>query len=38
MYEISVANNKKGHPYLPHKVGMKEFNLHQKQNKKIINF
>lgn len=38
MYEISVANHKLGFPYLAHKTGMKEFNLHQEQNKKIINF
>ena len=38
MYEISVANRKLGFPYLAHKAGMKEFNLHQEQNKKIINF
>ncbi|WP_264566614.1 D-alanine--D-alanine ligase [Flavobacterium sp. N3904] len=38
MYEISVANHKLGFPYLEHKVGMKEYRLHQKQNQKIINF
>jgi hypothetical protein len=38
MYEISVANYKEGFPYLSHKVGMKEYRLHQVQNKKIINF
>lgn len=38
MYEISVANYQKGFPYLDHKAGMKEYRLHQMQNKKIINF
>jgi hypothetical protein len=38
MYEISVANNKNGTPYLAHKVGMKEYRLHLKQRKKIVNF
>ncbi|TRX35498.1 D-alanine--D-alanine ligase [Flavobacterium sp. ZT3R18] len=38
MYEISVANHQKGFPYLAHKVGMKEYRLHQKQSRKIVNF
>jgi len=38
MYEISVANHKKGAAYLPHKEGMKEYRLHLKQSKKIVNF
>lgn len=38
MYEISVANHRKGFPYLAHKAGMKEYRLHQMQNMKIINF
>jgi hypothetical protein len=38
MYEISVANHQKGFPYLTHKVGMKEYRLHQKQSYKIVNF
>ncbi|HEU4790701.1 MAG TPA: D-alanine--D-alanine ligase [Flavobacterium sp.] len=38
MFEISVANYQNGFPYLSHKVGMKEYRLHQLQNKKIINF
>lgn len=38
MYEISVLNHKNGAPYLPHKVGMKEYRLHQEQSKKIVNF
>lgn len=38
MYEISVANNKKGTPYLPHKEGMREYRLHLKQSSKIVNF
>jgi hypothetical protein len=38
MYEISVANYQNGSPYLAHKEGMKEYRLHQMQNKKIVNF
>ncbi len=38
MYEISSANYQNGFPYLSHKAGMKEYRLHQMQNKKIINF
>lgn len=38
LYEISVANHKKGFPYLTHEAGMKEYRLHQKQNQKIVNF
>lgn len=38
MYEISVANHQMGFPYLTHKVGMKEYRLHQKQSYKIVNF
>jgi hypothetical protein len=38
MYEISVLNNKKGSPYLPHKEGMKEYRLHLEQSTKIVNF
>lgn len=38
MYEISVENHKKGSPYLPHKIGMKEYRMHVEQTKKIINF
>lgn len=38
MYEISAANYQKGFPYLNHKAGMKEYRLHQMQNKKIVNF
>lgn len=38
MYEISTANYKKGFPYLAHNVGMREYRLHQMQNKKIVNF
>ncbi len=38
MYEISVANNKNGSPYLSHKEGMNEYRLHLQQSKKIINF
>lgn len=38
MYKISVANHKKGVPYLTHKKGMIEYRLHQEQSKKIVNF
>jgi len=38
MYEISVANHKNGTPYLAHKAGMKEYRMHLKQCKKIVNF
>lgn len=38
MYEISVANHKKGVVYLLHKEGMKEYKMHQEQSNKIVNF
>lgn len=38
MFEISVANHKNGAPYLPHKIGMKEYRMHLAQSKKIVNF
>lgn len=38
MYEISVANNRHGIPYLKHRAGMKEYRLHIEQNNKIVNF
>ncbi len=38
MFEISVQNHENGIPYLSHKEGMKEYRLHLKQSKKIINF
>ena len=38
MFEISVANNKKGIPFLNHKEGMKQYRLHLEQNSKILNF
>jgi hypothetical protein len=38
MYEISVANHKKGIPYLSHKEGMEQYRLEGIQNKKIKNF
>ena len=38
MYKISVLNHKRGFPYLSHKEGMKQYRLHLKQSKKIINF
>jgi hypothetical protein len=33
-----VANRELGFPYLAHKAGMKEYRLHQKQNRRIVNF
>lgn len=38
MYKISVANHKRGFPYLSHKEGMKEYKLHLEQSNKIVNF
>lgn len=38
MYEISAANHKLGHPYLPHKVGMREYRLSREHERKIVNF
>ena len=38
MFAISVANNKKGTPFLNHKEGMKQYRLHLEQNNKILNF
>lgn len=38
MYQISVANHKRGFPYLNHKDGMKEYKLHLEQSNKIVNF
>jgi hypothetical protein len=38
MYKISVANKKRGFPYLSHKDGMKQYRLHLRQSAKIVNF
>lgn len=38
MYKISVANYQRGFSYLSHKDGMKQYRLHLKQNRKIVNF
>lgn len=38
MFEISVANHKRGYNYLPHKIGMEQYNLHLEQSNKIVNF
>lgn len=38
MYEISVANHKRGFPYLSHKDGMEQYRLHNLQSKRIVNF
>lgn len=38
MYQISVANHKRGFPYLSHQEGMKEYRLHLEQSNKIVHF
>ncbi|WP_284651670.1 D-alanine--D-alanine ligase [Flavobacterium terrisoli] len=38
MFEISVANHKRGFAYLPHKIGMEQYNLHLEQSNKIVHF
>jgi hypothetical protein len=38
MFEISVENHKRGHAYLPKKIGMEQYHLHRKQSQKIVNF
>lgn len=38
MFQISVANHKKGFAYLPHKTGMQQYRLHQKQFNRILHF
>ncbi|RZJ55960.1 MAG: D-alanine--D-alanine ligase, partial [Flavobacterium sp.] len=38
MYEISVANHKRGFPYLDYKAGINQYRLHLDQNNKILNF
>ena len=38
MFQICVENNKRGFPYLSHKVGMEQYRLHLEQSNKIINF
>ncbi len=38
MYEISVANHKRGFSYLSHKQGMEQYRLHLEQSKKIVDF
>ncbi|WP_395043343.1 D-alanine--D-alanine ligase [Flavobacterium sp.] len=38
MYKISVANNKRGFPFLKRKEGMIEYRLHLEQSNKIVNF
>ena len=38
MFRISVANHKRGFPYLAHKVGMEQYRLHLEQSNKIVNF
>ena len=38
MYEISLANHQNGAPYLTHKEGLKEYNMHLKHSAKIVNF
>ncbi|MGH2665562.1 D-alanine--D-alanine ligase [Flavobacterium sp.] len=38
MFEISVANNKRGTTFLSHKEGMEQYRQHLEQNSKILNF
>jgi len=38
MFEISIENHKRGHAYLPHKIGMEQYRLHRKQSQKIVSF
>lgn len=38
MFQISVANHKRGFPYLSHKDGMEQYRLHLEQSNKIVNF
>ena len=38
MYKISVQNHKLGFPYLSHKKGMRQYNIHIEQSRKIVNF
>ncbi|TGD59667.1 ATP-grasp domain-containing protein [Flavobacterium humi] len=38
MFEISIANNKRGIPFLSHKEGMVQYRLHLEQNNKIVHF
>jgi len=38
MFQISVANHKRGFPYLSHKEGMEQYRLHLEQSSKIVNF
>lgn len=38
MFRISVANHKRGFPYLSHKDGMEQYRLHLEQSNKIVHF
>jgi hypothetical protein len=38
MFQISVENHKRGYAYLPHKIGMEQYNLHLEQSNKIVHF
>ncbi len=38
MFKISVANHKRGFPYLSHKAGMEQYRLHLEQSNKIVHF
>jgi hypothetical protein len=38
MFQISVENHKRGYDYLPHKIGMEQYNLHLEQSNKIVHF
>ena len=38
MYQISVANHKRGYAYLPHKKGLEQYKLHCQQFDRILQF
>ena len=38
MFQISVANQRRGYAFLPHKVGMEQYRLHLQQSHKIVHF
>lgn len=38
MFRISVANHKRGFPYLSHQAGMRQYKMHLVQSRKIVHF
>jgi hypothetical protein len=38
LFEISMLNNQQGFPFLSHKEGLKQYQLHREQSNKIVNF